>query len=337
MSDIHIPIDEVRFRELTGKIAQVRAEIGKVIVGQEQIIEQVLMSIFAGGHCLMMGVPGLAKTLLVNTLSQALDLDYKRIQFTPDLMPGDITGSEVLEEQADGRKNFRFVNGPLFANMILADEINRTPPKTQAALLQAMQEHKVTVGSHTYTLAEPFFVLATQNPIEQEGTYPLPEAQLDRFMFFLAMDYPEADEEVEVLRRTTGNHNVKSAAVLHSQDILEINRIVREIPISDPLLHYVTRIIRCTRTRRGQEGAAVVPEFIRKYQQWGAGPRAGQYLVLGAKARAFLRGQPHVAAEDIRAVAHPVLRHRIIVNFSAEADGITTDKLVDMIFELIQE
>jgi len=337
MSDPHIPIDEVRFRELTGKIAQVRAEIGKVIVGQEQIVEQVLMSIFAGGHCLMMGVPGLAKTLLVNTLSQALDLDYKRIQFTPDLMPGDITGSEVLEEQADGRKNFRFVNGPLFANMILADEINRTPPKTQAALLQAMQEHKVTVGSHTYTLAEPFFVLATQNPIEQEGTYPLPEAQLDRFMFFLAMDYPEAEEEVEVLRRTTGNHNVKSSAVLHSQDILEINRIVREIPISEPLLHYVTRIIRCTRTRRGQEGAAVVPEFIRKYQQWGAGPRAGQYLVLGAKARAFLRGQPLVAAEDIRAVAHPVLRHRIIVNFSAEADGITTDKLVDMILELIQE
>ena len=337
MSDSHVQIDEARFRELAGKIELVRTEIGKVIVGQDQIIEQVLMSILAGGHCLMMGVPGLAKTLLVSTLSQVLDLAYKRIQFTPDLMPGDITGSEVLEEQAGGRKSFRFVHGPLFANMILADEINRTPPKTQAALLEAMQEHKITVGSQTYTLAEPFFVLATQIPIEQEGTYPLPEAQQDRFMFFLAMDYPEADEEVEVLRRTTSNRAVKPEAMLHGKDIVEINRIVRSIPISDPLLHYVTRIVRCTRIRRGKEGDAVVPEFIRKYQQWGAGPRAGQYLVLGAKARAFLRGQPHVAAEDIRAVAHPVLRHRIIVNFAAEADGITADKLVDMILEITKE
>ncbi len=337
MSDTPIEIDEARFRELTGKIARVRAEIGTVIVGQDEIIEQVLMGIFAGGHCLMMGVPGLAKTLLVSTLSQVLDLEYKRIQFTPDLMPGDITGSEVLEEQADGRKDFRFVHGPLFANMILADEINRTPPKTQAALLEAMQEHKVTVGSRTYTLKEPFFVLATQNPIEQEGTYPLPEAQQDRFMFFLAMDYPEADEEVEVLRRTTGNRGARPVPVLHAQDLIEIARIVREIPISEPLLHYVTRLVRCTRTRRGREGDAVVPEFIRKYQQWGAGPRAGQYLVLGAKARAFLRGQPHVAAEDIRAVAHPVLRHRIIVNFAAEADGITSDKLVDRILEHVRE
>ena len=337
MSDTAIHMDEASFALLAARVAQVRTEIGKVIVGQDQVIEQVLMSIFAGGHCLMMGVPGLAKTLMVSTLSQALDLVYKRVQFTPDLMPGDITGSEVLEEQADGRKNFRFVQGPLFANMILADEINRTPPKTQAALLEAMQEHKVTVGNRTYALDEPFFVLATQNPIEQEGTYPLPEAQQDRFMFFLVLDYPEADEEVEILHRTTGNRGAKPTPVLHGKDIIEINRIVREIPISHPLLHYVTRIVRCSRTRRGQEGDAAVPDFIRKYQQWGAGPRAGQYLVLGAKARAFLHGQPHVAAEDIRAVAHPVMRHRIIVNFAAEADGITSDKLVDMILEQVKE
>ncbi|HEY3320414.1 MAG TPA: MoxR family ATPase [Planctomycetota bacterium] len=337
MSDTAIQIDEARFRELSEKIARVRAEIAKVIVGQDHIIEQMLMSILAGGHCLMMGVPGLAKTLMVSTFSQVLELNYKRIQFTPDLMPGDITGSEVLEQQEDGRKNFRFVKGPLFANMILADEINRTPPKTQAALLEAMQEHKVTVGNKTYALDEPFFVLATQNPIEQEGTYPLPEAQQDRFMFFLALDYPEADEEVQILERTTGNRAAKVAPVLHGKDILEINRIVREIPISQPLLHYVTRLVRCSRTRRGNEGDAAVPDFIRKYQQWGAGPRAGQYLVLGAKARAFLHGHSHVAAEDIRAVAHPVMRHRIIVNFAAESDGITSDKLINMILEQVTE
>jgi MoxR-like ATPase len=337
LSDTAIQIDEARFRELSEKIARVRAEIAKVIVGQDHIIEQMLMSILAGGHCLMMGVPGLAKTLMVSTFSQVLELNYKRIQFTPDLMPGDITGSEVLEQQEDGRKNFRFVKGPLFANMILADEINRTPPKTQAALLEAMQEHKVTVGNKTYALDEPFFVLATQNPIEQEGTYPLPEAQQDRFMFFLALDYPEADEEVQILERTTGNRAAKVAPVLHGKDILEINRIVREIPISQPLLHYVTRLVRCSRTRRGNEGDAAVPDFIRKYQQWGAGPRAGQYLVLGAKARAFLHGHSHVAAEDIRAVAHPVMRHRIIVNFAAESDGITSDKLINMILEQVTE
>ncbi|NDC64537.1 MAG: AAA family ATPase, partial [Planctomycetia bacterium] len=273
----------------------------------------------------------LAKTLMVATFARVLDLPFKRIQFTPDLMPGDITGSEILEEQPDGRKAFAFVKGPLFANMILADEINRTPPKTQAALLEAMQEHRVTVGTRTYQLEEPFFVLATQNPIEQEGTYPLPEAQQDRFMFFLVVDYPEADEEVEVLRRTTDNRVAELRTLLHGRDILEIQRIVRSIPISDPLLRYATRIVRCSRTRRGAEGDAAVPDFIRKYQQWGAGPRAGQYLVLGAKARAFLRGQPHVAAEDIRAVAPPVLRHRIVVNFAAESDGIDADAIVGMI------
>jgi MoxR-like ATPase len=330
-------VSKERLAELATTVAGVRAEIGKVIVGQEQVVEQILMSIFAGGHCLMMGVPGLAKTLMVSTLSRVLDLPFKRIQFTPDLMPGDITGSEILEEQPDGRKAFAFVKGPLFSNMILADEINRTPPKTQAALLEAMQEHRITVGSRTYPLDEPFFVLATQNPIEQEGTYPLPEAQQDRFMFLLVVDYPEADEEMEVLRRTTGNRAPALAPLLHAQDILEIQRIVRDIPISDPLLGYVTRIVRCSRTRRGREGEAAVPDFIRKYQQWGAGPRAGQYLVLGAKARAFLRGQPHVAAEDIRAVAHPVLRHRIIPNFAAEAEGIDAGKLIDMILDRVSE
>jgi MoxR-like ATPase len=326
-----LDISAARLEEFAARAAGIRAEIGKVIVGQEAVIEQILMSIFAGGHCLMMGVPGLAKTLMVSTLARVLDLASKRIQFTPDLMPGDITGSEILQDTADGRKAFTFVKGPLFANLVLADEINRTPPKTQAALLEAMQEHRVTVGGHTHRLDEPFFVLATQNPIEQEGTYPLPEAQQDRFMFCLMLDYPEADEEVEVLRRTTANRRVALEPLLHATDILEIQRIVREIPIADPLLHYVTRIVRCSRTRRGAEGPEAVPDFIRKYQQWGAGPRAGQYLVLGAKARAFLRGQPHVAAEDIRAVALPVLRHRIIVNFAAEADGIDSDALVGMI------
>jgi len=320
-----------RLEELAEKIVAVRAEIGKVIVGQEDVIEQVLMGIFAGGHCLMMGVPGLAKTLMVSTLARVLDLASKRIQFTPDLMPSDITGSEILQDTGDGRKAFAFVKGPLFANMILADEINRTPPKTQAALLEAMQEHRVTVGGQTHPLEEPFFVLATQNPIEQEGTYPLPEAQQDRFMFCLVLDYPEAEEEVEVLRRTTGNERAAVEPLLHADDILEIQRIVREIPISEPLLRYVTRIVRCSRTRRGAEGDATVPDFIRKYQQWGAGPRAGQFLVLGAKARAFLRGHSHVAADDIRAVALPVLRHRIIVNFAAEAEGIDSDSVVGMI------
>ena len=310
----------------------IREQLSRVIVGQGDVIEELLISLFSRGHCLLEGVPGLAKTLLVSTLARSLDLSFSRIQFTPDLMPADIVGTEVLEEdRTTGQRALRFLEGPLFANVVLADEINRTPPKTQAALLEAMQEHRVTVGGHTHQLDEPFFVLATQNPIEQEGTYPLPEAQQDRFMFCLMLDYPEADEEVEVLRRTTANRRVALEPLLHATDILEIQRIVREIPIADQLLHYVTRIVRCSRTRRGAEGPEAVPDFIRKYQQWGAGPRAGQYLVLGAKARAFLRGQPHVAAEDIRAVALPVLRHRIIVNFAAEADGIDSDALVGMI------
>jgi len=337
MSDGELIVDRREFEELGAKVCRVREEVGKVIVGQREVMDRLLMGIFSGGHCLMMGVPGLAKTLMVSTLSQVLDLKFKRIQFTPDLMPSDITGSEILESRADGSKAFRFVEGPLFANMILADEINRTPPKTQAALLEAMQEHRITVGNKTYRLAEPFFVLATQNPIEQEGTYPLPEAQQDRFMFFLWVDYPEEDEEVDILNRTTANRTVEIQPVLNGADILKLIRIVREIPISQPLVQYVTRLVRCSRNRRGQEGDGAVPDFVRKYLQWGAGPRAGQYLILGAKARAFLHGHTHVAAEDIRAVAHPVLSHRIIVNFAAEADGITPAGMIDRILETVKE
>jgi len=337
MSKPEIEIDEPKFRELVEKVQRIRQEVAKVIVGQTEVLEQLLMSIFAGGHCLMVGVPGLAKTLMVRTLAEVLDLSFKRIQFTPDLMPGDITGSEVIEDRPDGSKEFTFVRGPLFANMILADEINRTPPKTQAALLEAMQEHRITVGNKTYALDEPFFVLATQNPIEQEGTYPLPEAQQDRFMFFLPVEYPERDEEMQIYAQTTGNVETQLKPVMDGNDILAITRTVREIPVSNPVLEYVTNIVRCTRIERGAEGSNIVPDFIRKYQEWGAGPRAGQYLILGAKARAFMNGHTHVAAEDIRAIARPVLAHRIIVNFSAEADGITSLDLVEKILEQVEE
>ena len=330
-------IQPEQFDALTAKVAAVREEVSKVIVGQGAVIDRLLMSIFAGGHCLMMGVPGLAKTLMVSTLSRVLELPFKRIQFTPDLMPGDITGTEILQETPTGERDLSFRQGPLFTNMILADEINRTPPKTQAALLEAMQEHRVTVGNTTYRLPEPFFVLATQNPIEQEGTYPLPEAQQDRFMFFLWVDYPELEEEYDVLDRTTRNREVELAQVMDGEEILAIQRIVRDIPVSQALIRYATHIVRCSRGRRGKEGDQVVPDFIRKYQQWGAGPRAGQYLILGAKARAFMNGHPHVAAEDLRNVAHPVLQHRIIVNFTAEADGVTSAELVDMILDTVKE
>lgn len=324
-------LDQAKFTELVGKVQKVKSEVGKVIVGQNDVVDQILMAVLAGGHCLMEGVPGLAKTLLVSTLSQVLHLSFKRIQFTPDLMPGDITGSEVLEEQADGTRKFVFVKGPLFANMVLADEINRTPPKTQAALLEAMQEHRVTVGRNTLKLEEPFFVLATQNPVEQEGTYALPEAQQDRFMFFVNVDYPEKLEEVEVIRRTTGNVRAKLEAVLTGDEIIEINRIVREILVADHIIEYAVTLARLSRTRRGEEGDASIPDFIKKYQQWGAGPRAGQYLILAAKARAFMMGKTSVAKEDIDAVAYPVLRHRIIVNFAAEAEGITSSDIITKI------
>ncbi|MCX5660381.1 MAG: MoxR family ATPase [Planctomycetota bacterium] len=321
-------LDAARYKELSQKVAQVRLEVGKVIVGQNDVMDQVLMALFAGSHCLMEGVPGLAKTLLVSTLSRVLHLSFKRVQFTPDLMPGDITGADIMEEQPDGKRRFVFVEGPLFANLILADEVNRTPPRTQAALLEAMQEHRVTVGRATYKLPQPFLVLATQNPIEQEGTYPLPEAQQDRFMFFIDVEYPEKAEEVEVVRRTTANRAVELQAVLSGPEILEIQKIVREIPVADHLVEFAVNVSRASRLRRGAEGDAAVPAFVKKYGQWGAGPRASQFLVLGAKARAFLLGKSAVAQEDIEAVAVPVLRHRIVVNFAAEAEGVTSRQLI---------
>ena len=316
---------------LQAKVQRVKDEVGKIIVGQAEIVEQVFLAIISGGHCLMMGVPGLAKTLLVSTLSQVLDLQFQRIQFTPDLMPSDITGSDVIGEGADGRKEFAFIEGPLFTNMLLADEINRTPPKTQAALLEAMQEHSVTVGHKTYALPEPFFVLATQNPIEQEGTYALPEAQQDRFMFFLHVRYPELDEEIEVMRRTTGNLTASLETVMTGEEIIELHKLVRGISCPDHVTSYAVKMARLTRLDRGEEGSDTIPDFVRQYVEWGAGPRAAQYLILGGKARAFIQDRPHVSEEDLRAVAHAVLRHRIICNYNADADGVTPADIIDRI------
>jgi len=330
-------VSEQRVAELHGCIAQVRSEVAKVIVGQEEIIEQVLMSIFAGGHCLMIGVPGLAKTLMVRTFAQALRLSFKRIQFTPDLMPADITGSEVVEEAADRTKRFTFVEGPLFANMILADEINRAPARTQAALLEAMQEHSITVGRRSHRLSEPFFVLATQNPIEQEGTDPLPEAQQDRFMFFLHVRYPLSHEEVDVIKRTTTTTEPRAEPAMSGEEIVEVQRLVRGVPVADHVTRYASRVVRASRLDRGDEGDGGIPDFVRKYVEWGAGPRAGQYLVLGAKARAFLQNRSHASVEDIRAVAYPVLRHRVIVNFAAQADGIDSSWVIGRLLADVPE
>ena len=320
--------------QLLQKIASLKGEIGKVIVGQHEVIDDVLEAILAGGHCLMMGVPGLAKTLLVSTLSRVLDLSFKRIQFTPDLMPADITGSEIIQEQEDGKRHFAFVKGPIFTNMLLADEINRTPPKTQAALLEAMQERHVTIGSKTYDLTAPFFVLATQNPVEQEGTYNLPEAQQDRFMYFILVRYPEREEEIEVVTRTTGAQGVKVNVIMSGAEIIAAQQLVREIPVARHLAAYATDIARASRKDRGKEGTAV-PDFVRDYVDWGAGPRAAQFMVLGAKARALILGRTHVTADDIRQVAYPVLTHRIIVNFAAEADGIDSGEIIKRILELV--
>ena len=301
------------------------AEIGKVIIGQREIVEQLLVALLSGGHCLLVGVPGLAKTLLIRTLARSLDLSFGRIQFTPDLMPSDITGTEVLEEdQQTSRKAFRFVRGPIFANVILADEINRTPPKTQAALLEAMQEHAVTAGGQTMALGEPFFVLATQNPIEQEGTYPLPEAQLDRFLFNLWIDYPDTREEEEIVRTTTSGEAADVQAVVTGEQIVELQRLVRRVPVADHLIAYAVRLSRSTRPTD-----PLAPEYIRDMVNWGAGPRASQYLTLGAKARAILHGRHAVTLDDIKANALPVLRHRIVVNFHAEAQNMSASALVD--------
>ncbi|MCL4703705.1 MoxR family ATPase [bacterium] len=300
-------------------------EISKVIVGQKEVINQLLIALLANGHCLLVGVPGLAKTLLISTLARVLELKFSRIQFTPDLMPSDITGTEIIEEDVStGRKAFRFVHGPVFANIVLADEINRTPPKTQAALLQAMQEHEVSAAGQTHKLPEPFFVLATQNPIEQEGTYPLPEAQLDRFMFNLWVDYPSSEEEKLIVKNTTGGNIANLREILNAAKISELQRLVREVPVADNVVDYAVHLARQTRPNQND-----VPKFIKDWISWGAGPRASQYLVLGAKTRAILDGRPTPDIEDIRAVAKPVLRHRLVTNFSAEAEGVTTVQIID--------
>ncbi|QDU55260.1 AAA family ATPase [Aeoliella mucimassa] len=309
------------------------SELGKVIVGQREVVEQLLIAMFARGHCLLVGVPGLAKTLLIRTLSDALSLNFSRVQFTPDLMPADITGTEVIQEdKSTGKREFRFLEGPLFANIVLADEINRTPPKTQAALLEAMQEKQVTVGGKRYTLPEPFFVLATQNPIEQEGTYPLPEAQLDRFMFMVQVEYPDADEELAIVKQTTADIEVSVSEVLSAEEILRLSHVVRRVPIADHLAQYAIAIVRNTRVRGGK-AKVQVPPMVDQYVSWGAGPRASQYLVLAAKARAALAGRHCVESDDLRAVAGPVLRHRLITNFNAEADGISADDVISHLLE----
>tara|TARA_B100000809_G_scaffold259026_1_gene303251 strand:- start:3237 stop:4391 length:1155 start_codon:yes stop_codon:yes gene_type:complete len=308
---------------------RIRAELGKVIVGQDEVLEQILISIFARGHSLLVGVPGLAKTLIISTLARCLSLSFSRIQFTPDLMPSDITGTEVIQEdKGTGERNFRFLPGPVFANVILADEINRTPPKTQAALLEAMQERQVTAGGKKHELDEPFFVLATQNPIEQEGTYPLPEAQLDRFMFNILVDYPTEDEEVEIMKRTTVGVEAEVEEILSGEEIMGLQEIVRKVPVADEVIRYVLRLTRATRINKDE-----APEYIKNWLAWGAGPRASQYLILGAKARAVLYGRNHVSAEDVQAVAYPVLRHRILTNFSAEAEGVSPEAIIDRLVE----
>ncbi|QDU12506.1 ATPase family associated with various cellular activities (AAA) [Gimesia maris] len=316
-------------RGLSNAYLLMRDEIGKVIIGQSEVVDEILISLFSRGHCLLVGVPGLAKTLLVSTIAKILHLSFRRIQFTPDLMPSDITGTDVLQDDPEtGHRSFQFMQGPLFTNVLLADEINRTPPKTQAALLEAMQERHVTVGSNTYRLPEPFFVLATQNPIEQEGTYPLPEAQLDRFMFNVVVNYPTAAEELMILKQTTGNQKPELEAALTGRQILALQEVVRKVPVAEHVFVYARDLVRATRP-----GEATAPKFIKEYLSWGAGPRAGQFLILGAKARAILEGRFHVSTEDIKSVAHAVLRHRIVTTFQADSKGLAPDDIVDMLIE----
>ena len=307
-------------------------QIGRVIVGQRQVIDELLISLLCNGHCLLVGVPGLAKTLMISTLARILDLKFQRIQFTPDLMPSDITGTDIIEENVTtGKRDFRFVKGPVFANIVLADEINRTPPKTQAALLQAMQEHEVTAGGETYALPEPFFVLATQNPIELEGTYPLPEAQLDRFMFNVYIGYPSQQEENTIVKTTTSMYLPEVDTIMGGEDILALQRLVRKVPVSDQVLDYAVRLARGTRP------VEEAPEFIRNWVRWGAGPRASQFLVMGAKARSILEGRFTPSCEDVRTVARPVLRHRIVTSFSAEAEGVDAEQIIDRLLQEVKE
>ncbi|MDX1947579.1 MAG: MoxR family ATPase [Pirellulaceae bacterium] len=317
--------ESTAIRRLNDAREKIVEQLSQVIVGQQGVIEELLICMFARGHCLLEGVPGLAKTLLISTLAKALNLTFSRVQFTPDLMPADITGTEILEEnRSTGNRERRFLEGPLFSNIVLADEINRTPPKTQAALLEAMQERQVTVGRQRHPLTDPFFVLATQNPIEQEGTYPLPEAQQDRFMFKVFVNYPNFQEEFEVARRTTAIQTDHIQPVLTGQEIIELQRTVREVPVSDHIIRYALSLVR--QTRVGQTG---VPDFVNDQIGWGAGPRAVQFLILGGKARALLRGRSHVSTDDIQALAKPVLRHRIVVNFAAQSDGVSPDKIIE--------
>jgi MoxR-like ATPase len=325
------PAEAQAVRDLAAAYNQMTTQIGKVIVGQQDVIEQLLMALFSRGHCLLVGVPGLAKTLLVSTVSKILHLSFKRIQFTPDLMPADITGTDILQDDPEtGRRRFVFLQGPIFANMILADEINRTPPKTQAALLEAMQEHHVTAGAHTYHLPEPFFVLATQNPIEQEGTYPLPEAQLDRFMFNIIVGYPSRAEELEIMKRTTSTARPRLDALLTGEQILKLQDVVRQVVVADHVFAYAADLVRATRPREPN-----VPKFVPELVAWGAGPRASQYLILGGKARAILHGRLHVTTDDIKAVAYPVLRHRLVTTFNADAEGVTTDTIISRLLQAI--
>jgi MoxR-like ATPase len=319
--------------ELAAAYREMTEQIGKVIVGQSEVVEQLLMALFSRGHCLLVGVPGLAKTLLVSTVSKILHLSFKRVQFTPDLMPADITGTDILQDDPDtGQRKFIFLPGPIFANMVLADEINRTPPKTQAALLEAMQEHHVTAGAHTYHLPEPFFVLATQNPIEQEGTYPLPEAQLDRFMFNLRVSYPTVKEEVLIVKGTTGTHTAEAHKVLKAEELLRLEELVRGVPIADSVMSYAVRLVAASRPGESKE-----IDGVHKYLLYGASPRASQYLVLGAKARAILAGKYHVDFDDVKNLAGPVLRHRLVLNFHARADGVDAEAIIRRLVETVKQ
>ncbi len=320
-------------RRLKEAKEKIDAEVSKVIVGQKEVIEELLIALLAGGHCLLIGVPGLAKTLLISTLAKVLDLKFSRIQFTPDLMPSDITGGEVLEEdKTTGKRAFRFVKGPIFANIILADEINRTPPKTQAALLQAMQEYEVTAAGQTFPLDLPFFVLATQNPIEQEGTYPLPEAQLDRFMFNVLIGYPSDKDEETIVRTTTSASDVQLNKVMSAQEILSLQKLVRKVPVADSIIQYAVRLARATRPLENG-----THEYIKNWVSWGAGPRASQYMILGAKVKAILSGRFSPSIEDVRFCAHPVLRHRIVASFNAEADGVGTTEIISRLLQDVKE
>jgi len=340
--------DDLRaVEEIARARADISAEVQKRIVGQADVVDALLTALFARGHCLFVGVPGLAKTLLISTLAEVLDLKFNRIQFTPDLMPSDITGTDVLEEdQGTGRRAFRFIHGPLFANIVLADEINRTPPKTQAALLQAMQEQRVTAGGRTHALEAPFLVFATQNPIEQEGTYPLPEAQLDRFMFEVDVDYPSSDEEVTIVKQSTSAYKPPLKKVLSPARILDLQDLVLRVPVADHVVRYAVALARASRppAKNGLDGKALAKgksdgnalDFVREFVSFGAGPRASQYLILAAKARAVLDGRPAPTTEDVRALARPVLQHRLIVNFHAEAEGVTTHQLIERLLEVVR-